>query len=127
MRPGVSPGDTLPNGPPGIIGASGLCRVTTLTSSRLPARSIVSRNSWPIGASSTALENSSGFVIGLPSKDTMRSLTRRPASAAGLPTVKPVTTRLDAWPFGSSPGLASRGDHQTQGSHVSPGRILPGR
>ena len=89
------------SGPTGLSGPWGLCRVATITSCRLPARSIVSRNSWPIGASSTALENCSRFVIGWPSRDTIRSPTRRSASAAGLPALKPVTTRPAAWPVGS--------------------------
>ena len=41
-----------------------------------------------MGASSTALENSSRLVIGWPSTDTILSPTRRPASAAGLPSAQ---------------------------------------
>ena len=128
-RGGTGRSDRAPersSGPAGLSGPWGLCRVATMTSCRLPARSIVSRNSWPIGASSTALENSSRFVIGWPSRDTIRSPTRRPASAAGLPALKPVTTRPAPGPSGQAPGRLP-GRPSRRDNHASPGQIRPGR
>ena len=74
-----------PRGPGGALGASGRGRDFTTISWRFPMRSTASRNSWPTGAASTARDRASSPEIGRPSSATMRSPTRMPASAAGLP------------------------------------------